>query len=180
LDIHIRYANANDNHLLAEAGRRLFEAAFAADNQTEDMAIYLAESFGPDLQAAELADPATVFLIAEIKGRFAGYARLRDGRPGLEIPGQRPVELVRIYAEREYIGLGVGAALMRACLEEAASRGYDSIWLGVWEKNPRAIRFYEKWGFILAGTQTFELGKDTQTDFVMQRAIQSERFSQDA
>jgi diamine N-acetyltransferase len=171
LDIRIRYASANDNMLLAEAGRRLFEAAFASDNQPEDMEAYLAESFSPEIQSAELADPASVTLIAENEGRFAGYARLLEGRPGMVVNGQRPIELVRIYAERDYIGHGVGAALMQACLEEAARGGYDSIWLGVWENNPRAIRFYEKWGFNKIGTQTFKLGQENQTDFVMQRDI---------
>ncbi len=171
MEIQIRHATANDNHLLAEAGGRLFEAAFAAENRLEDMAAYLAESFGPGIQSAELADPASITLIAESEGRFAGYARLKEGRPGLEIGAQKAVELVRIYAEREQIGWGVGSALMQACLEEAATSGYDSIWLGVWEKNPRAIRFYEKWGFKAAGTQTFKLGEDIQTDIVMYRGI---------
>lgn len=169
--IRIRKATAEDNEMLAEAGSRLFEAAFSAENRPEDMAAYLAGAFSPDIQAAELADPSSAILIAESGSGFAGYARLKEGPPGIAIPGHRPVELVRIYAEREYIGLGAGAALMQACLEESARRGCDSIWLGVWEKNPRAIRFYEKWGFKVAGSQTFQLGEDIQTDYVMQRDI---------
>jgi diamine N-acetyltransferase len=174
LQFNIRYANASDNHLLAEAGRRLFEAAFGADNRHEDMVSYLSGSFSPEIQAAELADPASVILIAEVEGRFAGYARLREGRPGLEIPGKRPVELVRIYAELDTIGRGAGSALMEACLVEAYQKGYDTVWLGVWEKNPRALRFYEKWGFKVVGTQSFKLGGDIQTDLVMLTRIASD------
>ena len=169
--IDIRRAAAEDNKLLADAGRRLFYAAFAEGNTPEDMASYSTTAFSPEIQAAELADPASVTLIAEIDGIFAGYARLKEGRPTLVLPGLRPVELVRIYSERDYIGQGVGAALMQACLDEAARRGCDRIWLGVWEKNPRAIRFYEKWGFAAAGNQTFKLGEDLQTDLVMERGI---------
>jgi diamine N-acetyltransferase len=176
VEIRIHYANLDDNHLLAEAGRRLFEVAFAVENRPEDMAAYLDESFSPEIQAAELVDPASITLIAEVEGRFAGYARLKQGRPGMEISGQRPVELVRIYAEQEFIGSGLGSALMQACLEEAARRGYDTVWLGVWEKNPRAIRFYEKWGFNIIGTQAFKLGQDIQTDIVMQRSETTNRL----
>jgi diamine N-acetyltransferase len=171
MEFQIRHAHANDSTILAEAGRRLFETAFAADNQPEDMDAYLAESFSPDIQAQELADPASLTLIAETNGRFAGYARLKEGRPGMQIPGEQAIELVRIYAERDYIGMGAGSALMQACLEEAARRGFDSVWLGVWEKNRDAIRFYEKWGFSVMGTQPFKLGEDIQRDFVMQRSI---------
>jgi ribosomal protein S18 acetylase RimI-like enzyme len=171
VEVSIRYARATDNTLLAEAGGRLFAEAFGAQNKPEDMAAYLAKSFGPEIQAAELADPASVTLIAESEGAFAGYARMKEERPGCPLPGQRPIELVRIYSERKVIGQGVGSALMQASLEEAARRGYDVIWLGVWEQNPRALRFYERWGFVKAGTQTFKLGEDLQTDSVMYRII---------
>ncbi|MFO7623801.1 MAG: GNAT family N-acetyltransferase [Anaerolineales bacterium] len=167
MKIRIRCAKMNDNELLAEVGRRLFATAFGAQNKPEDLAAYLAKSFSPQIQADELADPASVTLIAESEGAFAGYARLKVGQPVFAIPGQHPVELVRIYSEREYIGQGVGSALMQACLEEAARREFDVIWLGVWEQNPRAIRFYERWGFVRAGTQIFKLGEDFQTDYVM-------------
>jgi ribosomal protein S18 acetylase RimI-like enzyme len=167
MKISIRCATINDNELLAEVGRRLFATAFGTRNKPEDMAAYLAASFNPEIQAAELADPASVTLIAESEGAFAGYARLKVGQPVFPIPGQHPVELVRIYSEREYIGQGVGSALMQACFDEAAQRGCDVIWLGVWEQNPRAIRFYERWGFVRAGTQLFKLGEDFQTDYVM-------------
>jgi diamine N-acetyltransferase len=171
VNIRIRYAREHDNSLLAEAGRRLFFNTFAADNRPGDMESYLVAAFSPQIQATELADPNAVTLIAEIEGDFAGYARLKEGRPGVEITGQHPIELVRIYAEQEYLGKGVGSSLMKACLEETKLRDCDSIWLGVWEQNRRAIRFYERWDFVIAGTQEFRLGDDIQTDYVMYRSV---------
>lgn len=171
MDICLRYATAADNLLLAQAGRRLFFEAFAALNSAQNMAIYLAESFGPEKQASELEDPDSVTKIAEVNGKFAGYVRLKEGKPALPIPGQRPIELVRIYTEREILGQGVGSHMMQASLEEAARRGYDVIWLGVWQQNPSAIRFYERWGYITAGTQIFRMGDDLQTDNVMYRRV---------
>ena len=171
LDIKIRYANGGDNVLLAEFGAQAFYDSFAADNKPENMAAYLAAAFGPEKQAEEIADPASVFLIAEAGGEMVGYARLKESQPPASIAGRRPVELVRIYSSKAWIGKGVGAALMRACLDEAARRGYDAIWLGVWERNERAQEFYRKWGFEEAGTQAFQLGDEVQTDLLMQKTV---------
>ncbi len=165
----IRYATAADAELLAGLGARTFFDSFAAENTPENMSAYLASAFGPERQAAEIADPATIFLIAEIAGTAAGYARLKMGAAPACINGERPVEIVRFYACKEWIGRGVGPALMQACLDEAARRGCDYLWLDVWEQNPRAIAFYRKWGFVEAGTQTFQLGDDLQRDLLMQR-----------
>lgn len=173
-DIKIRYGTAADNTLLAELGTQTFYDTFAADNTPENMAAYLAASFSPEKQAAELADPSSVFLIAEVEGLVAGYARLKEGQPPAGISGLRPIELVRIYACRAWLGQGVGAALMQACLDEAGRRGCDTLWLGVWEQNPRARAFYRKWGFVEVGQQIFQLGDDPQRDLLMQRSIQAQ------
>jgi len=168
--IAIRAALPGDNHLLCELGRKTFYDTFAKDNTPEDMQAYLDASFSPEKQAAELADPRTLFLIAEIGGQPAGYARLREGHPQAALPGcQRPLEIVRFYVTVEWIGRGVAARLMQACLDEAARRACDTLWLDVWERNPRAIAFYRKFGFEVSGQQTFQLGGDLQTDLLMRR-----------
>ena len=170
-NVQIRYATAADNALLARLGAQTFHDTFAADNTPENMAAYLAASFSPDKQAAELAEPASVFLIAEVGGATVGYARLKEGQPAAGISGSRPIEIVRFYARQEWMGQGVGATLMQACLDEAMQRGCDTIWLDVWERNLRARAFYQKWGFMEVGTQVFQLGDDLQNDLLMQRPV---------
>jgi ribosomal protein S18 acetylase RimI-like enzyme len=169
--IEIRRATAADNLLLAELGAQTFRDTFGPDNTPENMAAYLASSFSPLRQASELADPVSSFLIAEVEGATVGYARLKEGQPLEAVVGPRPIEIVRLYAVKEWIGRGVGAALMRACLDEARTRGCDVIWLDVWEHNLRARAFYRKWGFSEAGTQPFKLGDDMQTDLLMRRPV---------
>ena len=105
----IRYATSADNALLAELGRQTFYETFAATNTPEDMAAYLAASFSPDKQAAELADPASTFLIAENNDGAIGYARLKIGQPAAGVTGTRPIEIVRLYARKDWLGQGVGA-----------------------------------------------------------------------
>ena len=169
-DLAIRRAVPGDAGLLAELGARTFSETFAADNDPEDMAAYLAASFNHARQTAELTDAASVFFIAEVGGAAAGYAKLHAGGPeGIE--GPKPVELVRLYVSREWLGRGVGEALMRACVDEARRAGYETIWLGVWERNGRAQAFYRKWNFRAVGEHVFHLGSDPQTDILMERPL---------
>ena len=88
--------------------------------------------------------------------------------PEEPVTAERPVELCRLYSTTEFIGKGVGQALMDECLKLARERNCDVMWLGVWEFNPRAQRFYEKQGFRIVGEHVFQLGSDPQTDHLMQ------------
>lgn len=169
--ITIRHATPTDAILLAEIGVETFSDTFAAQNTPENMAAYLAASFSPEIQAAELAEAGSVFLIAEREGEAVGYARLKGGSTEIGVTGSYPVELVRIYTRTQWLGQGFGAGLMQACITEAARIGGDVLWLGVWERNPRAIRFYQKWGFVRVGTHVFQMGDDPQTDWIMVRDL---------
>jgi ribosomal protein S18 acetylase RimI-like enzyme len=167
----IRLAAPTDAQLLAELGARTFSEAFAVDNKPEDMAAYLAAAFSPEQQAVELADPSSIFLISEIERRAVGYAQLRAGEAPEVVRVEKPIELARLYVSREWHGLGVGEALMRACIDEAQRAGYQTIWLGVWERNSRARAFYRKWDFREVGEHIFQLGADPQKDILMKRSI---------
>jgi len=167
--VTIRRGDPDDANLLAELGARTFEETFAVDNTEENMAAYLASSFSPEQQAAELAHPGSIFLIAEVGGIAAGYAWLHAGEPGEGVEGAKPIELVRLYVSREWLGRRVGHALMDACLDAAWKAGFETIWLGVWERNHRAQAFYRKWDFSAVGHHVFYLGSDPQTDILMQR-----------
>jgi diamine N-acetyltransferase len=166
----VRRGKPDDAKLLSELGERTFSETFAVDNTPENMAAYLASSFTPKQQAAELADPRCLYLIAETDGKAVGYAMLRSGDAPAGVNG-RAIELVRLYVTQESIGSGVGAALMKNCLDEAHRLGFVSLWLGVWEHNLRAQAFYRKWNFQEVGTHVFQLGSDPQTDLLMQRSI---------
>ena len=101
----------------------------------------------------------------------AGYAKLRTGHADPSVTGPEPVELERLYVGRHVIGSGVGAALMQASLDAAQAAGHRTVWLGVWERNARAISFYVKWGFRIVGEHTFMLGTDAQRDLIMEGLV---------
>jgi ribosomal protein S18 acetylase RimI-like enzyme len=167
----IRRGTLEDAALLSDLGARTFSETFAADNTPEDLAAYMATSFNVAQQTAELEDPASTFLIAEVDGHEAGYARLHAGEPAKGVEGANPVELVRLYVSRDWLGRGLGEQLMRACIDEARQAGHETIWLGVWERNARAQAFYRKWNFRTVGEHIFPLGSDLQRDIVMERPL---------
>jgi len=170
-DVTIRPATAADAEMLAEFGARTFEQAFGPDNTPADMAAHIASTFTSEIMATELANESNLFLVAEIDAVAAGYAKLRSNDPHTGVSGERPAQLSRIYVDRAWLGRGIGPALMQRCLDEARAGGADVIWLGVWERNERAIAFYEKWGFTKVGEHEFVVGSDPQTDWVMARPV---------
>jgi GNAT superfamily N-acetyltransferase len=136
------------------------------------MAAHHIAKYSEARQAEELADPAATYLLAELDGRPVGFAYVvADHSPG-GIPMDAPVELVRFYVVRDWHGRGVAQRLMDACVAEARRRGGRTLWLAVWQENPRAIAFYRKAGFRLAGTTTFRLGSQVQDDDVMAMTIE--------
>ena len=169
-----RAAQPDDAALLAELGASTFTETFQAANAPDDFATYMAAAFGEEIQRAELEDPDTTVFFAERDGETLGYVMLREGRAPASVAADDAVQIARLYARQRMLGRGVGAALMQCALAEAAGRGKDAVWLGVWDRNERAIRFYESWGFHRSGTQPFLLGTDLQTDLVMVRRIARE------
>ena len=171
--VSIRQATAADAEPLTDLAYTTFWDAFAhhPKNAPDDLNHYMRQAFTVEQLAQELADDSAIFLIAEIDGKSAGYAKLILGSIEPGITATRPIELSRLYSHQEFLGKCVGQNLMDACFEFAEANNHDVMWLGVWEYNPRAQRFYEKNGFREVGKHTFQLGSDPQTDLLMQRII---------
>ena len=169
----VRDVSPADLPPLRDLAERAFRSAFAAQNDPADLDAYVRDAFDPARLGGEVADPATQYMVAESDGTLVGYATLRDSEVEDCVTGPRPLEIQRIYAAPEAIGQGVGTALMRACLDRARRQGFETVWLGVWEENARAIAFYERWGFRVVGSHVFRLGSDDQTDLILERPVGS-------
>ena len=163
----IRRAEPADAPALAAFAARIFSDTFAADNRPEDMAAHLADRFGVRQQAAEIADPAILTFLVEAEDRPVGYTQVRRIPPPACVAGEEPVELGRFYVDGPWHGRGLAPRLMVVVRDAALSLRGRTLWLAVWERNPRAIAFYEKCGFRDVGSQGFRLGADLQTDRVM-------------
>lgn len=175
--IAVRRALPSDASVLAEFAARTFEATYTGDIPTEHIREHVKTSFGIAQQTRELNDPDTVTLLAHGDGILVAYAQLRRMPPeGIEL--ERPAELQRFYVDRPAQGTGVARELMTAVHAAAREMGARNLWLGVWERNSRAIAFYRKIGFRQAGTTDFHVGTDRQTDLVLVVSVQPQ--AQDA
>jgi diamine N-acetyltransferase len=168
----IRLAVPEDAVALAALAERTFRDTFAVDNTPEDMTAHVAQSYSPAHQARELLEPALTTLVAVgPAGELTAYAQLRDGPAPASVTGPAPLELQRFFVAAAHHGKGLAQELMTAVLEAAARRGAATLWLGVWEHNPRAQAFYRKLGFVDVGAHVFLLGSDPQTDRLMARSL---------
>lgn len=132
---------------------------------------FLAEQFTKGKLMLEVGFRENTFLLAYMNDEVAGYVKLRDGKLPKELTGQHALEIARLYVVKEFIGSGIGGALMKASLQNAKAAGKQWIWLGVWERNQRAIDFYERWGFEKFGECDFLLGDDWQRDWLMKKGL---------
>jgi ribosomal protein S18 acetylase RimI-like enzyme len=171
--IKIRLGNVEDAERLAPLAIEIFNDTFAANplNKPEDMKAYIAEAFSLEQIRGELSDNDTIVMIVEVDKQMIGFAKLSEHSVEECVDDQNPIELQRFYILREYHGRGIAQKLMEECLSIARLKKYQTIWLGVWEFNHRAQRFYEKLGFRKVGTHIFQLGSDPQTDWVMEMML---------
>lgn len=172
----IRRAHEGDAETLTDLAVRTFRDTFAGTCSDVDLEMYIQGALTVQRLSEELSAPGNSFFLAidDSVDLPVGYVKLRTGTSEPCVSGPGVIELERLYVDRQVIGHGVGAALMRTALDAARTTGHRTVWLGVWEYNHRAIAFYERWGFRVVGDHAFRVGSDDQTDLIMQRSLGEE------
>lgn len=169
-----RKAGPDDAAALAEFGARSFVDSYAHVMERAELESYVAEHYTVERMSAEIADPTGVSFLA-LDPDIVAFAQVRAGAlPDCELACAAPAELRRIYVDRSRHGHGVAAKLLSMVEAEARLRHCDVLWLAVWEINNRAISFYRKNGFAVAGRQGFPIGTEVQTDYVMAKPLADE------
>jgi ribosomal protein S18 acetylase RimI-like enzyme len=163
----IRRGVQGDAAALAEFAARSYAETFGDATTPADLAMHLASAYGLHQQTEELTNIDLVTLLAECANRLAGYAQVRFHMPPDCVTDEGAVELWRFYVDKPWHGRGLARLLMEAVQAAARDLRGHILWLGVWERNWRAIRFYEKCGFRDVGTHSFWVGTDEQTDRIM-------------
>ncbi len=161
--IEIRKVTTKDLDQLQKIGKQTFYETFASDNTKENMNTYLEEAFSVTKLTSELSNNNSEFYFAILDNNVIGYLKLNFGQSQTELNDEKAVEIERIYVLKEYHGKNVGQLLLENALNIARQKNADYIWLGVWEKNRRAINFYKKNGFVEFDKHIFKLGNDEQT-----------------
>ncbi len=169
--IDIRPALKEEIEQLVELGARTFDEAFSKDNDPENMAIYMNGQFNVARMTEEFNEKDNLFIVAILNGQMIGYAKLCEHSATGDLDPASSMEIQRIYVLQAFYGVGAGASLMQYSLEHAVSRGFRTVWLGVWEHNHRAVEFYKRWGFDVFGRHVFMLGHDAQEDVLMKKTM---------
>lgn len=165
--IHIAQANEGQAELVAELARKTFMETYAEPANLENLKLYVDSHFTLEQISAEFADPNFRFFIAWIDGKAVGFTKIRKDRQPKGITMLKSMEIQRIYVLQEFQGFSVGKELMKMIKELARAEGDQVLWLQVWQKNDKAIQFYQKAGFVVYETTTFEFGREIHQDFLL-------------
>jgi ribosomal protein S18 acetylase RimI-like enzyme len=165
--MYLRKATISDLKILQKIGERTFIETFASENSSENMTVYLESAFTTEKLKNELTNINSEFYFAEIDGKVVGYFKVNFNEAQTELKMSNAMEIERIYVLKDFQGMKVGKMLFDKAIENARNMGLDLVWLGVWEKNIRAISFYEKNGFTVFNKHIFRLGNEEQIDLMM-------------
>jgi len=170
-EITITKANHTDLQTLIELGKKTFFETYAQRNSEADMKAYLTDNFNDKIINGQLENPNSEFYIAWDDEQPIGYLKVNEGAAQTDLKEEGSLEIERIYVLASYHGKGIGHLLYEKATEIAKRKNKTSIWLGVWEENPRAIRFYEKNGFKTFAQHLFIVGSEEQTDHLMRKLL---------
>lgn len=165
--VAIQKASREDLNDLQRVSRTTFKESFGEQNTPKDMEKYLLEKFSEEQLLSELNNPDSEFYLAILDGDVIGYLKLNTGKAQTELKDESGLEIERIYVLNSFIGKGIGKQLFNLTLNIARQKRLHFIWLGVWEKNERALTFYHKNGLVPFDKHVFVLGDDHQTDILM-------------
>lgn len=156
---------------LRQMAESTFVKAFGTQNTPEDMAAYTAKAFSLSHVQQEFDHADSHFFFAK-KGEIPiAYLKLNFNEAQSDLKEPNGMEIERIYVESAYQGQGIGAQLFDFAWNIAVKTGMTYVWLGVWDQNPGAIRFYERLGFEAFSQHSFHLGQDLQTDILMRKEV---------
>ncbi|MHB1106428.1 MAG: GNAT family N-acetyltransferase [Lutibacter sp.] len=166
-NLEIIKATHKDTELLLNIGRQTFFEKFTENNSEENMLKYAEEAYTFEKIASEVNNPNSQFYLANLNNQTVGYLKINLGDAQTELKDPQAFELERIYVLNEFQGKKIGQMLFEKTLELAKKAAVNYVWLGVWEENKSAIKFYEKNGFKAFSKHIFMLGNDPQTDIMM-------------
>lgn len=165
--VHIIKVTLSQLEELQAISKATFYETFSSLNTEENMKKYLDGQLSLERLSKELQDKNAEFYFAMVGNNIAGYLKLNSGQSQTELQDDKAIEIERIYVLKSFQGKNIGQLLYHKAEDIARKASADYIWLGVWEENSKAIRFYQKNGFVAFDKHIFILGNDEQTDIMM-------------
>lgn len=167
MTIKIKKCNQADIHDLQKISVETFYDTFKNQNTSENMAAYLESAFNIKRLEQELSNRDSQFFFIYYTNEIAGYLKVNMNDAQSEGMGNESFEIERIYIKENFQNHGLGKTLYNKALEIAKESNIKLIWLGVWEKNDKAIAFYKNLGFVQQGSHSFYMGDEEQVDLIM-------------
>lgn len=169
--IEIHEVKASELEEMVLMARKSFLEAFTKGNKLENVYAYLDEAFTLAQIHKEYLNPSSKFFVAKKEDQIIGYTKVNQVPAQTDIHDPESLEISRLYVLEEFLGLGVGKMLLDKAFAFAREQDLNYVWLGVWEKNARAIRFYEKCGLVKFSSHPFPFGDELQTDWLMKKDV---------
>ena len=170
-NITIRQANAADVDTIVSLGRKTFVETYGDTNKKEEVVTYMDNMFNQERIEKEINTFGERFFIACVGDLPVGFTKLSENKIPKGLNGKKKIQVERIYVLKEYQGFKIGTELIEKVLSVAGGEGYKIVWLSVWQKNNKAIQFYQKAGFVIYDTDTFQFGEEVHDDFLMKKEI---------
>lgn len=171
MNLILRKCGSDDLETLRELSISTYWETYAPQNTPENMDAYIRDAFLSNHLQMELLDPNCEFFFLYADGTLAGYIKINEAPSQTDVNDPQSLQLERIYVSGPFQGMGLGQYLMDSAIQTAISRKKKYLWLGAWEYNPRALRFYEKNGFWKMGSHIIYMGDDAQTDFLLRKDL---------
>ncbi|MBP2058051.1 ribosomal protein S18 acetylase RimI-like enzyme [Lactobacillus colini] len=174
MDYTIKKVTTRDVKELQKISRLTFKETFGADNSAENMAEFLDKAYDEEKLLKEIKNPNSQFFFLLVDNKVAGYLKVNEADAQSEDVAKNALEVERIYLSKDYQHRGLGLVLIKLAEKIARENNKDNMWLGVWEHNLNAQKFYQKDGFKRISQHTFIVGDDPQTDYILLKSLTDE------
>lgn len=171
MNIALQRCAPNDAGILRDLAIVTYYETFAHKNTAQNMDAYLRSAYDIHRLRRELSDPNSECYFLYANDSLAGYLKLNEAPSQFDINDPDSLEVQRIYVYGKFQGMGLGRYLLNTAIRIAEARNKQYVWLGAWENNEKALRFYHKMGFCAVGTHPFYMGEEKQTDYIMRRDL---------
>ena len=171
-ELIISRVDMHEVNLLEQISKSTFIETFATYNSAEDIENYVTESLSNRQLSDEISIRNNEFYFLLLRETVIGYLKINTCSIQMLKSGKTaPFEIERLYISQTHQGKGFGSTCIQFCKERALALNSTTIWLGVWEHNYSAIKFYQRHNFTFQGEKIFQLGNDSQTDFIMSKEL---------
>ncbi|RYC52453.1 GNAT family N-acetyltransferase [Flagellimonas olearia] len=170
-NLSFRQCSVSDLDTLVKISKDTFVAAFEQDNDPTDFQEYINKAFSRERLERELENPDSLFHFVYESNTLVGYFKVNLGTAQTDVHDEKAMELERIYVLEGHQGKQIGAQILQYIIQLVVEQKMEYLWLGVWEHNPKAIRFYQRHGFQKFGEHPYYIGTDEQTDWLLRLEV---------